>query len=55
MENTGKKSQCQTYPAYETCGKRTHPTERCWQCAGTHLRPKRTRPDDKADDASGDE
>ena len=28
---------------------------RCWQGAGNNLRPKRTRPFDKANDASTDE
>ena len=51
----GKKPQRQTYPPCETCGKKNHPPERCWQGAGAHLRPKRTRHDEKANDDSNDE
>ena len=51
----GKKPLIQTYPPCETRGRKNHPPERCWQGAGAHLRPERTRPDDKANDASGDE
>ena len=31
------------------------PTERCWQGAGAHIRPKRTRNDEKANDESNNE
>ena len=42
----GKQTQKKTYPECGTCGKKNHPEERCWQGAGAHLKPKRTRPDD---------
>ena len=42
----GKQAQKKTYPECSTCGKKNHPEERCWQGAGAHLKPKRTRPDD---------
>ena len=45
----GKQTQKKTYPECGTCGKKNHPEERCWQGAGTHLKPKRTRPDDAND------
>ena len=32
-----------TYSDYGTCSKKNHPEERCWQGAGAHLKPKRTR------------
>ena len=54
-DKNGKKPQRPTYPECPTCGKKNHPVERCWKGAGSHLRPKRTRPEDKADDTSGDE
>ena len=54
-DKNGKKPQCPTYPECPTCGKKNHPVERCWKGAGAHLRPKRTRPEDKADENSGDE
>ena len=54
-DKNGKKPQRPTYPECPTCGKKNHPVERCWKGAGAHLRPKRTRPEDKADDTSGDE
>ena len=38
-----------TYPKCSTCGKTNHPKERCWQGAGAHLKPKRTRPEDSSD------
>ena len=47
------KPQRQTYPPCETCGKTNQPAEKCWQGAVAHLRPKRTRPHDKANDAKG--
>ena len=31
------------------CGKKNHPEERCWQGAGAHLKPKRTRSEDPSD------
>ena len=40
-DKDGKKRQRPTYPPCDTCGKKNHPTERCWQGAGAHLRPKR--------------
>ena len=40
-DKDGKKPQRPTYPPCDTCGKKIHPTERCWQGAGAHLRPKR--------------
>ena len=54
-DKNGKKPQRPTYPECPTCGKKNHPVERCWKRAGAHLRPKRTRPEDKADENSGDE
>ena len=40
----GKSTQKETYPECGTCGKKNHPEERCWQGAGAHLKPERTRP-----------
>ena len=54
-DKNGKKPQRPTYPECPTCGKKNHPVERCWKGAGAHLRPKRTRPEDKANENSGDE
>ena len=54
-DKNGKKPQRLTYPECPTCKKTNHPAERCWKGAGAHLRPKRTRPEDKADETSGDE
>ena len=45
----GKPTQKKTYPECGTCGKKNHPEERCWQGAGAHLKPKRTRPEDSTD------
>ena len=45
----GKPTQKKTYPECGTCGKKNHPEERCWQGAGAHLKPKRTRPEDSND------
>ena len=45
----GKQTQKKTYPECGTCGKKNHPEKRCWQGAGAHLKPKRTRPDDAND------
>ena len=42
----GKPTQKKVYPKCGTCGKTNHPEERCWQGAGAHLKPKRTRPED---------
>ena len=42
----GKPTQKKTYPKCRTCGKTNHPEERCWQGAGAHLKPKRTRSED---------
>ena len=55
MEKSGNKPHRQTYAPCETCGKKNHPTECCWQNAGAPLRPKRTRPIDKTNDASSNE
>ena len=54
-DKNGKKPQRPTYPECPTCGKKNHPAERCWKGAGAHLRPKRTQPEDIADETSGDE
>ena len=54
-DKNGKKPQRPKYPECPTCKKTNHPAERCWKGVGTHLRPKRTRPEDKADETSGDE
>ena len=45
----GKPTQKKVYPKCGTCGKTNHPEERCWQGAGAHLKPKRTRPEDSSD------
>ena len=45
----GKSTQKKTYPECGTCWKKNHPEERCWQGAGAHLKPKRTRPEDSTD------
>ena len=45
----GKTTQKKTYPECGTCGNTNHPEERCWQGAGAHLKPKRTRPEDSSD------
>ena len=45
----GKPTQKRSYPKCSTCGKTNHPEERCWQGAGAHLTPKRTRPEDSSD------
>ena len=45
----GKSTQKKTYPECGTCGKKNHPEERCWQGAGAHLKPKRTRPEDSTE------
>ena len=45
----GKSTQKKTYPECGTCGKKNHPEERCWQGAGAHLKPKRTRAEDSND------
>ena len=45
----GKQTQKKTYPECGTCGKKNHPEERCWQGAGAHLKPKRTRSEDSSD------
>ena len=55
-DKDGKKPQRPTYPPCDTCGKKNHPTERCWQGAGAHLRPKRMqteRTDRNAIDSEG--
>ena len=45
----GKPTQKRVYPKCETCGKTNHPKERCWQGAGAHFKPKRTKPEDSSD------
>ena len=45
----GKQTQKKTYPECGTCGKKNHPEESCWQCAGAHLKPKGTRSQDSTD------
>ena len=45
----GKPTQKKVYLKGGTCGKTNHPEERCWQGAGAHLKPKRTRPKDSSD------
>ena len=54
-EEDRKKPQRLTYPPCDTCGKKNHPTERCWQGAGAHLRPKRTQAEQKDTNASNSE
>ena len=49
LKKKGKSTQKKTYPECGTCGKKNHPEERCWQGAGAHLKPKRTRPEDSTD------
>ena len=51
-DKNGKRPKRPTYPPCDTCGKTNHPTERCWQGAGAHLRPKKNRNDDKNNDDS---
>ena len=45
----GKSTQKKTYPETGTCGNKSHPEKRCWQDAGAHLKPKRTRSEDPSD------
>ena len=45
----GKSTQKKVYPKCGSCGKTNHPEKRCWQGAGAHLKPKRTRPEDPSD------
>ena len=45
----GKPNHKKVYPECGTCGKKNHPEERCWQGAGAHLKPKRTRLEDSND------
>ena len=54
-EKDGKKPQRPTYPPSDTCGKKNHSTERCWQGAGAHLRPKRPQTEQKDANASTSE
>ena len=54
-DKNGKKPQRPRYPECPTCKKTNHSAERCWNGAGAHLRPKRTRSEDKTDELSGDE
>ena len=54
-EKDGKKPQRPTYPPKDTCGKKNPSTERCWQGAGAHLRPKRQQTEQKDANASTSE
>ena len=54
-DKNGKKPQRPTYPPCDTCGKKNHPTERCWQGAGAHLRPERNKKNDKTNDDSNED
>ena len=54
-EKDGKKPQRPTYSPCDTCGKKNHSTERCWQAAGAHLRPKRPHTEQKDANASTSE
>ena len=45
----GKQTQKKTYPECGTYGKKNPPEERCWQGAGAHLKPKRTRSEESND------
>ena len=51
----GKKPQRPTYPPCDTCGKKNHPTERCWQGAGADLRPKKTQAQERDANSSNSE
>ena len=46
-EKDDKKPQRPTYPPCDTRWKKNHSTERCWQGAGAHLRPKRPQTEQK--------
>ena len=54
-EKDGQKPQRLTYPPCDTCGKKNHSTERCWQGAGAHLLPKRPEAEQKDANASTSE
>ena len=54
-EKNVKKPQRSTYPPCDTCRKKNHPTERCWQGAGAHLRPKKTQSEEKVNNATNTE
>ena len=54
-EKDGKKPQRPTHPPCDTCGKKNHSTEKCWQGAGAHLRPKRLQAEQKDSNASTSE
>ena len=45
----GKSTQKKANPESGTCGKKNHPEKRCWQGAGAHFKPKRTKPEDSND------
>ena len=51
-DKSGKRPQRPTYPPCDICGKKNHPTKRCWQGAGAHLRHKKNRNDVKNNDES---
>ena len=46
-EKDAQKPQPPTYRPCDTCGKKNHPPERCWQGDGAHLRPERTQTQEK--------
>ena len=54
-EKDGEKLQRPPYPPCDTCGNKNHSTERCWQGAGAHLRPKRPQTEQKDANASTSE
>ena len=54
-DKNGEKPQRPTYPPCDTCGKKNHATERFWQGAGAHLRPKRNKENDKTNDDSNED
>ena len=57
-KNGGKRwqrPQRPSYPPCDTCGKKNQSTERCWQGAGAHLRPKRPQTEQKDANASTSE
>ena len=54
-EKDGKKPQRPTYQPCDTCGKKNHSAERCWQGTGAHLRPKRPQIEQKDANASTSE
>ena len=55
MEDKNGKKPRPTYPPCDKCGKKNHPTERFWQGAGAHLRPKGNKDHDKTNDDSNED